>query len=477
MDARTLMVVVAALFSISALFLFMLWRTHRQLAGLAEWAMGLGGVAIGGVLLISRGVIPDILSIFTGNILLCGGFGVVAVGNYKYSGVHYHCGVVVVVLVALTVTLIPTYNFPEYFQIRVIAFSISMAILSGWASWPLVRAQRYGSKESALAHRVVAAAFIVNGAVCLARVAVEMAWLPAEDRSMWAGDVTALYYFWTTLLAFSMASGFPVMVADRLRNQLQEKVRELEVAHKTAEDALREHRNFLTMISHEFRNPLSIVNAAAEVIACNLPPDDTESAGEISRIRRAIRRLSNMVEGCLTDEWLMAEAQAIRVTSFDIRKVLGELAAEYSVKLNWRGGASLCVEGDRYLLPVALSGVIENACKYGKSREGVVVDVGCLVEKASDGRAPAVFVIDIHDDGPGIPEEERSRVFEKYYRAAQGLYRPGSGLGLFLARRILDMHGGSIDIVDPSAARYPSRTVGCTVRLRLPCGRAGEATE
>lgn len=477
LDARTLMTVVAALFALSFLSLFLLWRMNRQLAGLAEWMTGFGGITIGSFLLVARGHIPDVLSVLAGNILLCGGFALIAVGNREYAGAQRQWGVMAVVLLALTAILAPTHSAPEYFQVRVIAFSTSLAILSFWAAWPLARAGGGPAKESALALRAVAAAFVANGIVCLARVAFELAWLPAEHRSMWAGEVTAFYYFWTTLVAFSMASGFPIMVAERLRNQLQGKVGELEVANKTAEDALREHRNFLTMISHEFRNPLSIVTAAAEVVACNLPTEDTESADEISRIRRATRRLSNMVEGCLTDEWLMAEAQAIRATSFDIRKVLVELTAEYGVELQWHGGNSTCVDGDRYLLPVALSCAIENACKYGKSREGIMVDVQCRSDQSQDGNTAPVFVIDIHDDGPGIPEEERTRVFEKYYRAPQGLYRSGSGLGLFLARTILDIHGGTIDVVDSTATPRPRHTGGCTVRLRLPGSRADGATK
>lgn len=474
LDARTLMAMVATLFALSALSLFLLWRMHRQLAGLAEWMAGLGGITVGSLLLVARGQIPDIFSILGGNVLLCGGFGVVAIGNRKYVRAARHWGVVAVIILLLAASLLPLYSSPEYFQFRVIAFSTSLALLSIWAGWPLLRIRRDGSMESARAQRVVAAAFIANGIACSARVAFEVAWLPAEQRSMWSGEVTAFYYFWTTIIAFTMASGFPIMVAERLRNQLQGKVGELEVANKTAEDALREHRNFLTMISHEFRNPLSIVNAAAEVVACNLQPEDKESAGEISRIRRATRRLSNMVEGCLTDEWLMTEVQAIRATSFDIRQVLEELAAEYGVELNWRGGGVSRVDGDRYLLPVALSCVIENACKYGKSRAGVMIDVQWLAEQAADGRAGSFYVIDIHDDGPGIPKEERSRVFEKYYRAPQGLYRSGSGLGLFLARSILGMHGGSINVIDQTAVPRPRRSTGCTIRLRLPCGDALE---
>jgi two-component system sensor histidine kinase KdpD len=76
--------------------------------------------------------------------------------------------------------------------------------------------------------------------------------------------------------------------------------------------------------------------------------------------------------------------------------------------------------------------------------------------------------VDVLDDGPGLPAEEAERVFEKYYRAPGGLHKPGTGLGLFLAQRIIGLHGGAISIGD-----RPDHRPGCLVRITLPIARKG----
>ncbi len=470
LDARTLMLLVTALFMLATFSLGLLWRMHKHLRGVAEWTMGLGLLAIGTLLLYAREAIPDVLSVVFGNTLATAGIGIIAIGNQKYAGHTPTWRAVAVVLVALSAALMGLYDSPDHYQARVVIVSLGIGILSALAAWALVRTPRDTPRHTALAQRALAATFALNVCISLARIAGELLWLPGEDRSMWTGTLTTYYFLWTTLLAFSMASGFPIMVTERLRNQLRRKVIDLDAARKAAEAALSEHRNFLSMISHEFRTPLGIINAAGEMIACNLPAEDRESANDVARIRRATRRLSNLVEGCLTDEWLTAASQSLRARPTDLKSILTDLASEYDVALRWQVGGTALLDADPYLLPIALSCTIDNACKYGQSRAGVTIKARArLLPAADSGRATSHFVIDVHDDGPGIPPDERQRVFEKYYRAAHGLHRPGTGLGLFLARRILDLHGGTIDILDPMPADLPPGcNSGCTVRITLP---------
>lgn len=469
LDARTLMLLVTALFTLSTFSLALLWRMHRHLPGVAEWAVGLGLVASGTALLYARGTIPDLLSVLFGNILANAGVGIIAIGNQKYAGHPPTWRAVGAVILALLAGLTALHDDPGHFQSRVILVSLSLGILSLSAAWALARPSGDAPRHAALAQLALAATFGINAGMSLARIAGELLWAPAEDRTMWAGAVTTSYYLWTVLISFSLASGFPLMVTERLRNQLRRKVTDLDAARKTAESALSEHRNFLSMISHEFRTPLGIISAAGEMIACNLPPEDNESANDVARIRRATRRLSNLVEGCLADEWLTTASQSLRAQSLDLKSVLADLASEYDVTLQWEVGGAAQLDADPYLLPIALSCSIDNACKYGQSHSGVLIEARTRLLPTARGPAARHFVIDVHDDGPGIPPDERPRVFEKYYRAAHGLHRPGTGLGLFLARRILDLHGGNIEILEPPPEVSPAgRTRGCIIRMTLP---------
>lgn len=463
------MLLIAALFTLSTFSLGLLWRMHRHLPGVAEWTAGLGLLAAGTILLYARESIPDVLSVVFGNTLVTAGIGVVAIGNQKYAGHTPTRRLVALIILALFACMMALYDTLDHFQARVVIVSLGVGSLSAVAAWALARAPRGAPRHAAIAQGALAATFAVNACICVARIAGELLWMPDEDRTMWIGSLTTFYYLWTTLIAFSLASGFPIMVTERLRNQLRRKVLDLDAARKTAEDALSEHRNFLSMISHEFRTPLGIINATSEVIACNLPPEDRESADDVARIRRASRRLSNLVEGCLTDEWLTTASQSLRARPIDLKGILADLALEYDVALRWQVNGPALLDADPYLLPIALSCAIDNACKYGHSRAGVNIEARLRLLPTADGRAASHFVIDVHDDGPGIPVAERPRVFEKYYRAAHGLHRPGTGLGLFLARRILDLHGGAIGILDPmSEDSLPGRKRGCIVRMTIP---------
>ncbi|MFA7428653.1 MAG: HAMP domain-containing sensor histidine kinase [Rhodospirillaceae bacterium] len=469
LDARTLMLLVTALFTLSTFSLGLLWRMHRHLPGVAEWTAGLGLLASGTALLYARETIPDILSILFANILTTAGVGVIAIGNQKYAGHPPTWRTVGAVILALFASLTVLYDRPDHFQSRVIIVSLCLGILSMLAAWALARAPRSSPRHAALAQRALAATFAVNASINLARIAAELLWAPVEGRTMWVGMVTTSYFLWTVLVSFTLASGFPLMVTERLRNQLRRKVVDLDAARKTAEAALSEHRNFLSMISHEFRTPLGIISAAGEMIAYNLPPEDHKSANDVARIRRATRRLSNLVEGCLADEWLTTASQSLRAQSLDLKGVLADLASEYDVTLRWQVGGAAQLAADPYLLPIALSCIIDNACKYGQSRPGIAIEARTRLLPTADGHVARHFVIDVHDDGPGILPEERPRVFEKYYRAAYGLHRPGTGLGLFLARRILDLHGGTIEIRDP-LPEDAGRARGCIVRMTVPQG-------
>jgi len=93
--------------------------------------------------------------------------------------------------------------------------------------------------------------------------------------------------------------------------------------------------------------------------------------------------------------------------------------------------------GDEPLLGMALSNLMENAAKY--SPRGGAIDVTLRAEGGE-------IIMTVADRGPGVPEDDRERIFEKYYRRAEAATVPGAGLGLYLARRIVAAHGGAIAV-------------------------------
>ena len=219
-----------------------------------------------------------------------------------------------------------------------------------------------------------------------------------------------------------------------------------------------EQRNFLALVSHEFRTPLAIMSVSAEIIASNLSPDDQESAGELSRIRRASMRLAGLVDSCLADEWL-ASTESRRSGHIDLHDMLRSLVVEHGVSSDLDSHCPMVVDGDSYLLPIAFSCLLDNARKYGRTKDAV------LVRRAAC--AADAVAIEVVDDGPGIEADEVSRIFEKFYRSPKVGRMPGSGLGLYLVKKIIELHGGSVE--------YEKIQGGSLFRVVLPTQHGAEA--
>lgn len=100
------------------------------------------------------------------------------------------------------------------------------------------------------------------------------------------------------------------------------------------------------------------------------------------------------------------------------------------------------VWGDLDEIAIAVRNVIDNALRYG--REGGRVEITCDSPADADG---ARVRLCIADDGPGVPVDERARIFERFYRVP-GTAQPGSGIGLSLVARIAESHGGSVEVAD-----------------------------
>jgi two-component system, OmpR family, sensor kinase len=112
------------------------------------------------------------------------------------------------------------------------------------------------------------------------------------------------------------------------------------------------------------------------------------------------------------------------------------------------------VRGDRERLRQVIQNLVDNAVKYssagGRVRVSAIADNGHVL-------------IDVHDEGPGIPPEDQQLIFEKFGRSSGGTAKPGTGLGLFIARSIAEAHGGTLEVES-----VPDQ--GSVFRLELPAG-------
>jgi two-component system, OmpR family, sensor kinase len=220
---------------------------------------------------------------------------------------------------------------------------------------------------------------------------------------------------------------------------------------------IEQERHFTADAAHELRTPLAGIRAQAQV--ARGAANEGERARALDGVMAGCDRATHVVEQMLTLARLAPDAVSFQPTSVELRSVLkatiGELAPialakHMDIALN--AGRDAFVSCDGGLLAVVFRNVIDNATRYSPPGTKVVVDMEVT---ASDVR------VTVRDSGPGIPAEQRANVGRRFYRAA-GTQAPGSGLGLSIVRRILDLHLGTLQLDSPPT------TGGLQVTIVLP---------
>ncbi|BAT58462.1 sensor protein KdpD [Variibacter gotjawalensis] len=226
----------------------------------------------------------------------------------------------------------------------------------------------------------------------------------------------------------------------------------------------------LNSVSHDLRTPLVSVIGAMTGLSGNL--DKLKPAEQEELIGMALdeaRRLDRYVQNLLDMTRLGHGALAPRLTPIDLREVVGRVradlarvTAEHSILINMPRDLPQ-VAADPVLLGQAIANVLENAAKYAPigSEIAIVATVqGGFVNLA------------ISDEGPGIAEADREKVFDLFYRAAKGDGAPaGTGLGLSIVKGLIEAHGGSVHIETGPSGR------GTSVVMRLPVAPSRPADE
>jgi len=225
--------------------------------------------------------------------------------------------------------------------------------------------------------------------------------------------------------------------------------------------ALRAQRQFTADAAHELRSPLSALQLQLEL--AQRATNDAERARALTQLAAGIQRGNRLVQQLLTLARLEPEAplKPLRPVALDelTRTVVGEFAPQALAK-NIDLGVERCdaaeINGDREGLEILLGNLIDNAIRYTPS--GGRIDVS--VTRSGDNA-----VIEVADNGNGIPAAERERVFDRFYRVEGSGAATGTGLGLAIVRAIAERHGGLISVLD-----NPAATSGVLVRLSLPLG-------
>jgi len=238
-----------------------------------------------------------------------------------------------------------------------------------------------------------------------------------------------------------------VTILGRFLGSAVQNIRAYEAERATVEElrrlsALR--ADFVSLVSHELRSPMAAVIGSAITLHQRwreLSPDQRESF--LALIEHETKRLADLVGDVLDTSRIESGSFSYAFSDVDVAELIRESAAlaesgqdEVAVRPQVSEPLPL-VRADRDRLRQVLTNLVDNAVKY--SPAGAEVDVVAFAENGQ-------ITVEVRDRGPGVAPEHQSLIFEKFGRVAGEHAKPGTGLGLFIARSIAHAHGGSLEV-------------------------------
>ncbi|MDX1837115.1 two-component sensor histidine kinase [Legionella taurinensis] len=225
------------------------------------------------------------------------------------------------------------------------------------------------------------------------------------------------------------------------------------------QEGFEREKRFAADAAHELRTPLAALKAQAQVA---LNTNDLEEKNlALQKLIASVNRSTHIVQQLLTMSKLVPEANSLNdIDAVNLVKITREVlamlapsAVEKQIELEFEHEENLPdFAGNLTAISILIRNLVDNAIRYCKDAGKVLVQV---YQKNDD------IVLQVSDNGPGIPSELQSRVFERFFRVL-GNKSPGSGLGLAIVRQITDLHGGKVELDSPKEG------TGLIVRVYFP---------
>lgn len=240
----------------------------------------------------------------------------------------------------------------------------------------------------------------------------------------------------------------------RLNNELQQRVEErtrelkkkadaLTIANAQLQELDQIKSEFVSLVSHEFRAPLTNMRGAVELIGDNCAMLNSTCTRMVGIVNAEVSRLGRLVEGVLNISRIEAGELQLTSETVDMVKVANQVLDEFTArkvpcKLHRpRRASHPIVWADSDHLHQVIANLVDNAVKYSPDNSEVTLSIEIREDQG---------VLSVSDQGPGIPMEDQSRLFQKFYRLDSGDDKEtyGYGLGLYLCRRLIEGMNGRI---------------------------------
>ena len=300
--------------------------------------------------------------------------------------------------------------------------------------------------------------------------------------------------FWQMLalvpVALLLAAGFTVLIARPIRQidaalrrmgggdfsapvgvsgprDLQLLGRRIEWLRHRLTELEQQKNRFLRQVSHELKTPLTALREGSELLSEEVLGKLTSEQQEVAGILRANSiELQRLIEDLLSYGAAEFHRREMRYANVEMHRVVARVLDDQSLALRARALRiaphidDVVLEADFEKMRIMLDNLVSNAAKFAPEGSVVIIESRVVADQ---------LVVEVADEGPGIPPVERERVFDPFYRGrnASGGRMPGSGIGLSIVRDYAQAHGGTVEVVDE-----PNRA-GARLRVTMPL-RQGE---
>tara|TARA_B110000211_G_scaffold160777_1_gene181877 strand:- start:7356 stop:8663 length:1308 start_codon:yes stop_codon:yes gene_type:complete len=230
--------------------------------------------------------------------------------------------------------------------------------------------------------------------------------------------------------------------------QMREKLIQKSISLKFKEDLVK-NKDIQRLLLHEIKRPLNSLNAAIQVISINNQSDFDDDLQNFKNLsNEAVKYLENIAAFDEVNE--LFENPNLEIVS--IKSLSSDLVTRWRGKVNILSDfSSIFLLGDKFLLDIAIGNLIENAMKFSNSN-----DITVNISHNND-----YFLCDVVDRGLGVPDDEKDKIWDKFYRinGKKRNGKTGSGLGLSIVKEVASVHKGYAEVV----SQFPS-----TIRLAIP---------
>lgn len=259
------------------------------------------------------------------------------------------------------------------------------------------------------------------------------------------------------------------------RVALTEQARTLETTLANERRMAELQRNFVSMVSHEFRTPLTVIDGHAQRLSHMKAPLSAEQLLDRSaRIRASVKKMTALIDDMLGAAQMLDSATpgAMRRSEISLRLLLQEVCDMHRESVpgaeivdQWWVDSPEVIQGDSRLLFQAFNNLVGNAIKYSPPGSPVTIEV------SKDGDA---VVVSVSDHGIGIPNADLAHVFDRYVRGRNVSGTAGAGVGLYIVRLAAELHGGTVSVTsaEGSGSRFTVRLPGATPAGQASAGAA-----